>query len=95
MSRQCKCGETFETLTQFRIHQRDECRFSEEHDIKGQSEDEISQQIIDELLVCESCGERSDEVREIEREITDAGLSIVARFSCDCGWQNENTAILK
>lgn len=97
MSYACKCGESFDGLVQYRLHQRDDCTYSDgERDIEGQSVDETSEQIIEELLICDICEERNDGAREMQTDMTDAGLTFVIEFHCEhCGAENENTAILQ
>lgn len=97
MSHQCKCGETFSTLSAYRIHQRDECQFSaDEIDMRDQDTEEVSQRLVDELLICDMCGEKNDEAESISQDITDAGLAFTLGFQCShCGATNENTGIVK
>lgn len=96
-SYQCPCGESFDGLVQFRLHQRDNCPDSDgERDIEGQSAEETSEQVVEELLICDICDRSNDGGRDIRTDMTDAGLGITIEFTCEhCGAENENTAILK
>lgn len=96
MGHDCSCGETFETLTKLRLHQRDDCPDrAEEFDVDGMDVDELAERATKELLICDVCEKSNDGAESIEREITNAGVSIVATFDCDhCGAHNENTAII-
>lgn len=96
MSRTCSCGETFESLTAYRIHQRDDCPDRDaDLDVLDEDLEEIAATATDELLLCDVCGHPNDGAETIATDETEAGLSIELSFCCDwCGATNENTAIL-
>lgn len=93
---ECSCGATFATLTRKRLHQRDECPDRDaELDVSDQTVEEITEQAVQELLVCDVCERSNGGAESIERDRTDAGVAITLTFTCEhCGAHNDNTAIL-
>lgn len=96
MTHDCKCGQSFDTLTRYRIHQADECRHSVEIDVTDDELEEITEEVARELLICEFCETKKryfDDLDIEDRE--EVGLVAVVNFHCEeCGASCENTAIL-
>lgn len=96
MTHECSCGATFETLTRYRLHQRDDCSDRDlDLDVRDDDAETIAEQAVTELLVCDVCGAANDGAEAIERDSTAAGIAVTLTFDCiACGATNENTAIL-
>lgn len=89
------CGESFETLSKKRLHQRDCSAADADLDVSDIDADEIAERTVAELLVCDVCGQKNDGAASIDRDITPAGLAFTLTFTCEtCGAHNENEAIL-
>jgi DNA-directed RNA polymerase subunit RPC12/RpoP len=92
----CSCGASFDTLSEKRIHQRDECEDRvADLDVSDADAEDVADEAVDELLVCDVCGAKNDGAQDIGTDETAAGVSVVLSFSCsECGAANENTAIM-
>jgi len=89
------CGETFRTLSRKRLHQRECSEAAAEVDVDGMDVDEMAELAIEELLVCDVCGEQNEGARDVDQDVTDAGVGVTLRFECSaCGAWNKNTAVL-
>ena len=90
------CGTEFPTLTKKRLHQRDDCPETElEMDISDLDGDGIADLTIEELGICDVCGESNNEFDDYEVDETDAGLAFTLIFECShCTAHNHNEAIL-
>lgn len=97
MSHTCEsCEDEFPTLTRKRLHQRDDCPGADEEvDISNLDVDEQAELVVEKLLVCDICESQNDHAEAIDKDVTDAGLSVTLTFECSaCGAHNENTGIL-
>lgn len=94
--RTCGCGASFETLSELRLHQRDDCNLRVvDRDVDDDDIDDIVDETVDELLVCGVCGASNDGAQNISTDETDAGVSVGLSFECSsCGASNENRAIM-
>jgi len=89
------CGESFETLTRKRLHQRECAEADADVDVSDRDLDEIAERTVAELLTCDVCGARNDGAKSIQHDETEAGLGIAVAFECTyCGAHNDNEAIL-
>lgn len=89
------CGESFPTLTRKRLHQRDCTEADADLDVSDLDLDETVELAVEELLICDVCGQKNDGTESIETDETEAGLGVALEFACThCGARNENEAIL-
>lgn len=96
MGRTCGCGQTFDTLTSYRLHQRDDCPLSEEIDLDRYDgiEDAVAD-VVDELYTCTECERRVEGVESYVIRETEVGIVVEVEFNCPCGYYNDNTGILE
>lgn len=96
MSYECTCGETFPTLTQKRIHQKDECPDREETDVSDLDVEDAVRQFTDELIRCDNCEARAEEIEAWSTSETEDGVEATVEFTCwECGYHNENRGWLE
>jgi len=89
------CGESFETFTRKRLHQRESAGAETDLDVSDCGLDDIAERTVAELLTCDVCGVRNDGAESIQHDETEAGLGIEVGFECTyCGARNDNEAIL-
>lgn len=94
---QCtSCGETFQTLSRKRLHQKSDCpALDEVIDTEGMDTEEIVDQMVSSLSTCERCErEHQGEFTRADSQ-TGSDYSVELQFTCEhCGFHNVNTAIL-
>lgn len=97
------CGEEFGTLSRKRLH---ECPAEAEYGTTDDPEldvpaadmdtDDMAELAVQQMLVCDVCGEKNDGVDELDHSVTSQGVSFAVEFDCrHCGATNENTAVLE
>jgi len=91
------CGESFETLSRKRLHQKQDCPGQfEQIGTDGMDQDDIVEETVRGLVTCQQCERRHDGSFTRGDDYTNAGYSVEIRFTCDhCGFNNVNTAILE
>lgn len=68
----------------------------EDHDVSGQSVDEIAMKVTERLLVCENCERKNSAMSELSQGFTENGLTFKGKYTCEyCGFENRNTAVLE
>jgi len=99
MARTCDCGETFATLSALRLHQQDECTARERFGDIDPDASDTTDQMVEQLSTCRNCGTvQSGQAFEFEHStaFVDGDFHYVCEFTChDCGFQNENQAVLE
>ncbi len=93
----CQCGETFETLSRKRLHQKDDCQAQLEHIEAGDRDSRtVAAETAEALLTCQQCESGHEGQFTRSDDATEAGYSVEIEFDCeDCGFHNVNTAILE
>jgi rubredoxin len=89
------CGESFDTLTKKRLHQRECSAADVDVDVSDLDLEETVERAVAELLICDVCGHENDGAESIATDETEAGLGVVVGFECSvCAARNDNEAIL-
>lgn len=93
------CDETFDTLSSKRLH---ECpsgvrygggEIDAEVPVADMNVDDMASLAVEQVLMCDVCGEQNSGANEIDSDYNDQGVSIAAHFECEhCGAWNDNSA---
>jgi len=94
----CDCDESFDTLTELRLHQQDDCAARERFaDIDPDASDSADQ-AVEELRTCRGCDRKQPETFEFgyTTEFVDGSLHYICEFECTyCGFGNENQMVME
>jgi len=90
------CGDTFETLTRLRLHEKDDCPQRKQYaDIDPDAPD-VGDQTAEELLSCRGCGRENPHADfEFSTDYDGSDFHYIVEFDCQhCGFENENRAVM-
>ncbi|WP_049985732.1 hypothetical protein [Halobellus rufus] len=90
------CGETFETLTRLRLHEKDDCQGQETFDEIDPEADDVGTQGVEGLLTCRNC-DRPNPNAAVEETADYDGedYHLIVEFGCHfCGFDNENRLVM-
>ncbi|MUV51342.1 hypothetical protein [Haloarcula sp. CBA1122] len=89
------CGDTFQTLTKLRIHEKDDCPQRETFTELNPDSDGVGLDAAEGLLTCRSCDQEFPNVRYDQRtSFADGNFHIIVEFECPgCGFDNENRIV--
>lgn len=93
----CKaCGETFDTLTRLRLHEKDDCQARATLGKIDPDSATAGVQAAEGLLTCRDCGQENPDVAVEETPSYDGeDYHLIVEFSCaHCGFDNENRVVM-
>lgn len=96
-SRSCDdCGESFETLTALRLHEKDDCPERETYSQIDPDSSGAGMQAAEGLVECRNCGrENSQRDHPYTTSFADGDLHYIIEFECRfCGFENENRVVM-
>lgn len=98
MSHVCDgCGESFETLTRLRLHEKDDCQGRATFGRIDPLADDVGQRGAEELATCRECGAQAPPDADFENTTDYDGedFHYITEFTCrNCGFDNENRLVM-
>ena len=91
------CGESFETLTRLRLHEKDDCPERETYAAIDPGSPDVGHQAGEGLVTCRNCGrENSERDHEYATSFASGDLHYIITFACRfCGFENENRVVME
>lgn len=90
------CGDSFETLTRLRLHEKDDCPERETYSEIDPDSSDPGQQAAEGMLTCRNCESQNPNADFDETASFDGDdYHLIVEFECAfCGFENENRVVM-
>jgi hypothetical protein len=91
------CGEGFDTLTELRLHEKDDCRARAVYGQFDPDSPNVEDEIAPALLTCQECGGSNHDIQfEETASFADGDYHLIVEFECQhCAFENENRVVME